>query len=131
MYSQPSPKPEDLIPFLVGRPEILFAVLYGSATEGGIFRDLDVGVMVDRSCVPAGVDLDYALDLAGFIEKTVRFPIDVRVINDAPLPFLFNVSRGIPLVVHDWEAWYRFRERAWDDYLDFKPVAMQYLRELV
>ena len=39
--------------FLTGRPEILFAVLYGSAAEGRAFRDLDVAVFVDRAPVAA------------------------------------------------------------------------------
>jgi hypothetical protein len=60
----------------------------------------------------------------------LRFPVDVRALNDAPLPFRYNVSRGIPLVVRDWEAWFAFRERTWDEYLDFQPVAMGYLREM-
>jgi hypothetical protein len=34
------------------------------------------------------------------------------------------------LVVRDWEAWFAFRERTWDEYLDFQPVAMGYLREM-
>ena len=130
MRSQSKVKPEALTPFLANRPEILFAILFGSAAEDGPFRDFDVGVMVDRSQVPVQADLEYAFKLAALLEKRVRFPIDVRVINDAPLPFRYNVSRGVPLVVHDWEAWYRFRERAWDEYLDFEPIALQYLRDL-
>jgi len=126
----PRPKPEDLAQHLTERPEILFAVLYGSAVEGETFRDLDVGILLDRAQVPANFDLNYAFSLSDSLQRVLRFPVDVRALNDAPLPFRYNVSRGIPLVVRDWEAWFAFRERTWDDYLDFQPVAMAYLREM-
>jgi predicted nucleotidyltransferase len=115
---------------LQDRPEILFALLYGSAAEGLAFQDLDIGLFVDRASVPASAELDYAFALADELEQVALHPVDVRVINDAPLPFRYNVSRGIPLMVNDKEAFARFLERTWDEFLDFQPVAMQYLQEL-
>ena len=58
------------------------------------------------------------------------YPVDVRVINDAPLPFRYNVSRGQRIVVNDDECFYAFLERIWDEYFDFEPVLLQYLRDL-
>jgi predicted nucleotidyltransferase len=115
---------------LQDRPEILFAMLYGSAAEGLPFRDLDIGLFVDRVSVPASAELDYAFALADELERVASHPVDVWVINDAPLPFRYNVSRGIPLMVNDKEVFARFLERTWDEFLDFQPVAMQYLKEL-
>lgn len=115
---------------LAGRPEIWFAVLYGSAAEGRSFRDLDVGIFVDRAAVSPSAELDYAFRLADELEGVVPHPVDVRVINDAPLGFRYNVSRGTALVVNDREAFARFLERTWDEYLDFQPVAMRYLKEM-
>lgn len=121
---------EKLTHCLQDRPEILFALLYGSAAEGRAFRDLDVGLFVDRASVPTSADLDYAFSLADELEKVVPYSVDVRVINDAPLSFRYNVSRGTALIVHDRLAFARFLERTWDAFLDFQPVAMQYLKEL-
>jgi len=121
---------EELTQALQERREIRFALLYGSAAEGRPFRDLDIGLVVDRTIVPASADLDYAFALADELEDRVAYPVDVRVINEAPLPFRYNVSCGKPLVIHDREAFYRFLERTWDEFLDFKPVALQYLREI-
>jgi hypothetical protein len=115
---------------LQNRREILFAILYGSAAEGRSFRDLDVGLFADRPLVPASAELDYAFALADELEQSVPYPVDVRIINDAPLPFRYNVSRGIPLVLNDRNAFFQFLERTWDEFLDFQPVAMQYLKEL-
>ncbi len=121
---------EALTARLKGRPEILFAILYGSASEGGAFRDLDVAVWVDRAVVSAETELAYGFDLADDLEKTVSFPVDVRVINDAPLPYRYNVSRGQRLIAHDEEAYYTFIERTRMAWWDFEPVAMAYLREM-
>ena len=118
-----------LIQFLQNRAEIYFAVLYGSAAENQAFRDIDIGLFVNREVVPPASDLDYAFTLADQIQDLIKFPVDVRVVNDAPLPFRYNVSRGIPLVVNDKELYARFLERTWDEYLDFHPVALQYLKE--
>ena len=126
-----SPKIKDaLVLCLQNRPEILFAILYGSAAEDRPFRDLDIGLFVDRASVPASAELGYAFALADELEQVAPHPVDVRVINDAPLPFRYNVSRGIPLIVNNKEVFTRFLERTWDEFLDFQPVAMQYLREL-
>jgi predicted nucleotidyltransferase len=115
---------------LKNRPEIHFAILYGSAAEGETFRDLDVGLFVDRTLVSASLELDYAFRLAGELERQVSYPVDVRIINDAPLGFRYNVSRGAVLIVNDAPSYYHFLERTWDEFFDFQPVAMQYLREL-
>ena len=115
---------------LNGRPEIRFALLYGSAAEGQSFRDLDIGIWVDRVLVPVTQDLDYAFVIATDLEKTVSSRTDVRVINDAPLPFRYNVSCGMPLIINDRQAYFSFLERTWDEFLDFSPVAMAYLKEL-
>lgn len=115
---------------LARRPEILFAMLYGSAAEGYEFRDLDIAVYLDRAKVATGNDYDYAFALADELEAVTGFAVDVRVVNNAPLPFRYNVSRGQPLLIQDPEIYYAFLERAWDEYLDFEPVAMQYLQEM-
>ncbi len=74
--------------------------------------------------------MDFEFSLTEELNTWLPCPVDVRVINEAPLGFRYNVSRGIALIVNDREALARFLERTWDAYLDFQPVAMQYLREL-
>jgi predicted nucleotidyltransferase len=126
----PSDLAKTLATFLSAQPEIRFAILYGSAAEGGAFRDLDIGVFMDRTQVSADADLDYAFAVADELSGLVPFPVDVRVINDAPLPFRYNVSRGIPLTGREEEDLYTFLERTWDECLDFKPILLEYLRDL-
>lgn len=116
--------------WLSGRPEILLAILYGSAVEGSRFRDVDVAVYVDRSTVPASQDLDYEQSLVEESRPLVAYPVDVRVINQAPLAFRYNVTRGVALVEGDGEFLARFREATWDEYFDFQPVALRYLKDM-
>lgn len=120
---------EALKAHLATREEIRFALLYGSAAESDSFRDVDVGVFVDRTAVSEAQELDYAFALAAELEKVVPYPVDVRVINDAPLPFRYNVSRGEPIAGLDEEALYTFLERTWDEFFDFWPVALNYLKD--
>ncbi|RME72160.1 MAG: nucleotidyltransferase domain-containing protein [Chloroflexi bacterium] len=116
---------------LARRPEILFAILYGSAAEPGLpFRDIDIGVFVNRQVVSVEQELAYMFSLANELERLIAYPVDVRVINDAPPGFRYNVSRGEPLTVRDERAFYTFLERAWDDYLDFAPLTKRYWQEL-
>jgi uncharacterized protein len=111
-------------------PGLCFAMLYGSAVDSEHFRDLDVGLWVDREIVSKAQELAFGFDLAAKLEKVLSFPVDVRVINNAPLAFRYNVSKGIPLLINDEDRFTHFLERTWDEYLDFAPVAMQYLQEL-
>ena len=130
MTSLPPGLKETLARSLAGRPEIRFALLYGSAAEGLPFRDLDIGVFVERASVAPESEWAYASALADDLSSAVPYPIDVSVVNDAPLPFRYNVSRGIVLVANDGDALAGFLERTWDEFLDFRPVAMLYLEEL-
>lgn len=114
---------------LAEQPGLVFAILYGSAVEHDRFRDLDVAVFVDRAEVPPEADLEYAFALADALEARVPYPVDVRIVNDAPLPFRYNVTKGVVLVAHDEVALADFRERTWDMYLDFQPFVHAYFRE--
>ncbi|MCA9970453.1 MAG: hypothetical protein KC425_09575 [Anaerolineales bacterium] len=111
-------------------PEIVFAVLYGSAVDGAVFRDVDVAVMLAEAGGNGRGQLELWHMLSEAMSQAISLPVDVRFLNDAPLPFRYNVSRGEPLLVRDDEAWFAFLERTWDMYLDFEPVAMQYLKEM-
>lgn len=116
-------------PSFEGNPEVTAVLLYGSAAEGSPGRDLDFAVYVDRSRVPGSGDVDLALALAGEFSQAVARPVDVVVINDAPLALRYAASRGLVVLVRDAEAVARFKERTWDEYFDFRPVALGYLRE--
>ena len=114
---------------LEGRPEVVLALLHGSFSKGGTYRDIDVAVWLDPARLSRDDRFRYALDLSVHLQLRLGLPIDVRVLNDAPLAFRYHALRGLPLVTRDEEFLDELRARTWDDYLDFQPFARQYLRE--
>lgn len=121
-------------------PEILWAYLHGSFLEGGPYRDVDIAVWVDPTAAcprmrEAGASPKgwrwYEVDLATTLELRLHQPVDIRVLNDAPLAFRYHALKGQLLLVRDWEGLNEMRARTWDDYCDFLPFARQYLREVL
>jgi uncharacterized protein len=114
---------------LEGRPEILLAVLHGSFTRGESFRDIDVAVWLDPLRLSKPERFRHGLDLSVELRLTVGHPVDVRVLNDAPLGFRYHALAGSPLLVRDDGFLADLRARTWDEYLDFQPFARRFLRE--
>ena len=111
------------------RQEIVLAVLHGSFLLAGTYRDIDVAVWLGPGLPSPGERFRYALDLSVSLHLGLGLPIDVRVLNDAPLAFRYHALQGRPLVTRDETFLDELRARTWDDYLDFQPHARQYLRE--
>ncbi len=114
---------------LAVRPEILLALVHGSFTRGEAFRDIDVVVWLDPVRLPKPERFRFALDLSVQLRLTLGHPVDVRVLNDAPLSFRYHALAGSPLVVRDEAFLADLRARTWDEYLDFQPFARRFLRE--
>ena len=116
---------------LEARPEIVLALLHGSFPKGGAYRDIDVAIWLDPGRLSRDEHFRYALDLSVQLHLQLGHPIDVRVLNDAPLAFRYHALQGRPLVARDEGFLDELRARTWDDYLDFQPFARQYLREVL
>jgi predicted nucleotidyltransferase len=114
---------------LGARPEVLLALLHGSFTRGETFRDIDVAVWLDPLRLSKSERFRLALDLSVELRPKLGHPVDVRVLNDAPLGFRYHALAGSPLVVRDEGFLADIRARTWDEYLDFQPFARRYLRE--
>ncbi len=101
-------------------PDVEFAWLHGSFLTGGAFRDVDVGVHLTPG---AGRRPRPGVELALRLGRTVRFPLDVRVLNGAPLAYLFHVFRaGRPLICRAEERMADHMERTVREYLDREPL---------
>ncbi|MCK9419490.1 MAG: nucleotidyltransferase domain-containing protein [Nitrospirae bacterium] len=109
-------------------PDICFAYLHGSFVKREDFNDIDVALyLVSRPAAP----LEYELSLeAEFMDVVRKYPVDVRVLNTAPLSFRYNVIKeGVLLIVNDDEKRTGFQEATLADYFDFAPYRMLYLKE--
>lgn len=108
--------------------EISFAYLHGSFGEGA-FRDIDVAVYLRET--PSVSVLQYELKLESELMKTLgKYSVDIRVLNEAPLSFRFQVIRqGVLLFARDEDERAEFQERTLLDYFDFLPYRNDYLKE--
>ena len=118
---------EQLATALGREPNIAFAYLYGSFQSNDCFHDVDIGIYATRC--KAGQDTMYALDLAQRLAGFVPFPIDVRILNDAPVSFLYHVLKGAPLLIKDEELLTGLMEQVVRQYLDMAPLLRQSTRE--
>ncbi len=101
---------------------VVFAYLFGSFIDAEIpFHDIDLGVYftpeMDRLEMSQA-----ALELTGHLSNTLAFPVDVRVLNHAPVSFVFKVLRGRLIYERDENARCRVMENTVRSYLDIRPI---------
>ena len=119
---------EKIRKILAEKDEVIFAYLHGSFNEI-YFRDVDVAVYVDENKV--GDFLDFELRLSTEIENVVRLPVDVKVLNSAPLSFKYRAIKGDLLISKNEEVRFRFIEKTLMEYLDFKPIEEKIIEEIL
>ena len=112
------------------RKEILFAYLYGSFLEGKDFKDIDVGIYLDEEKLTKIDSIDYEITLSLSLQKEIKIPFDVKIINLAPLSFKYHVTLGYLLFCRDEAKREEFLCHTWMLYFDFLPAAKNYLREV-
>ncbi|MCX5847378.1 MAG: nucleotidyltransferase domain-containing protein [Deltaproteobacteria bacterium] len=114
--------------FLEKLPDLVFAYVHGSFITDEKFRDIDVAVYLKAAPLsPLQMELDLETELANVINN---YPVDVRILNDAPLSFRYNIIKhGKPLVVFDDDARSDFEESTFSHYFDFAPYRKLYLKE--
>ena len=106
------------------RADVAFAYAYGSFLQQDRFRDIDVAVWTTAE---ASARIDVELGTA--LSRALAHPIDVRVVNEAPVAFLFHVVRGRLLAVRDERLLADVIERTARVYHDLAPLVRQATRE--
>ena len=111
------------------RAEITFAFLYGSFLTEKFFRDVDVGIFIKNR----GPEGSYENNLAADLEQEFEFrlPMEIKVLNTAPVTFTFQVIRGKLLFSRDEEFLTDFMEATARKYLDLLPLRQRYPREVM
>ena len=88
---------QDLLGF---REEVLFAYLHGSFINGNRFRDIDVAVYL-HGRLTRRASLQYQVTLAKDLSRALRLPVDVTVLNVAPLGLRRNAVSGRVLLCRE------------------------------
>jgi predicted nucleotidyltransferase len=108
-------------------PEIIAAYVFGSFARQEAFGDLDVAVLIAAGLAEP---LEFELKLEKDLEKLVRIPADVRILNDAPLSFQYTVIReGKVLLDRDPNRRAAFEGNVVKQYLDFSRFRRRCLKE--
>ena len=115
--------------YLQQHREIFATYLFGSYVTGEPFGDIDLGVLVRNE--PKNL-LEYEFELEIKLEELVKFAVDVRVLNNAPVTFVQNVIRHGKIIIDskpnirsDFES-YILRK-----YFDIAPFRRRYLAEVI
>ena len=106
-------------------PEVAFAYLFGSALRGTSFRDVDVAVYLHPCPSSSYERFRVAQEIGRRLERSVapRREVDVRLLNEAPVLFRYEVLRsGRLLFERDPERRVRYEALVFSSYLDYGPV---------
>ena len=87
--------------YLEKENDILFASLHGSFAEGRPFRDIDIAVFVEEAKLSKEKTLDFEISLSIKLEESIKMPIDVKIINYAPLAFQYCSTAGVVLMCRE------------------------------
>ena len=104
-----------IVGMLKRRREIISAYLHGSFLES-CFRDIDVAIYIDEE----NENVLYELNLERELEEIVGVPVDIRILNRAPLSFRFRVIEdGVLLFSKDEKRSCDFESLVMAEHHDF------------
>jgi hypothetical protein len=115
--------------FFGSEPSVRAAYLFGSVAraEAGPESDVDVAVLLPDGAPP---DLQRTgLRIEGDLERRVGRPVQVVILNHAPVDLVHRVLRdSVLLSESDRGARIRFEVRARNEYFDLLPFLRRYRR---
>jgi predicted nucleotidyltransferase len=109
---------------------VFFAYIFGSFASKESFKDIDVGIFIsgEKPKLPLKLELEIEAEL----EDTIHIPVDVRIINNAPLSFIYNILKNnIVVVDRDRSLRTDFEGLIYKKYFDFQYFRREYLREII
>jgi hypothetical protein len=98
-----------------------FSYIFGSFIDVDIpFHDIDLGVFfVGNNRLQMSED---ANNLATILSRKTGYPVDVRVLNNAPVSFVYNVLKGKLIYEKNEDIRCQVMENTVRSYLDMKPI---------
>lgn len=126
---------EELIARMAARlsreDDITFAYAFGSFIDHDVFGDVDVAVFVDETRRSPAGHLDAQMKLASCLEREHRLPMDVVILNDAPLGLRMAALRGRLIFSRDEARRLSFAERTAMQAMDTAYLRTQSLQDLL
>ena len=107
---------------------VVAAYLFGSFVTDDSFSDIDLAILMDT--MPRNT-VNLELEVECKLEEIIKFRVDVRIINGAPLSFCQNVIRhGRVIVDKDPDFRAEFEGNILKQYFDFSHFRRRYLDEI-
>ncbi len=104
---------------------IVLAYVHGGFVDKGSFRDLDIAVWIKDE----GAAWRYTVDLSAELEGEVGVPVDLQVLNKAPLPFRHRVlTRGSLILSGDEGLRTRLIDETIRQYIDLRQANKMVVR---
>ncbi|MDH5386652.1 MAG: nucleotidyltransferase domain-containing protein [Candidatus Aminicenantes bacterium] len=115
---------------LKSQKNIIFAYIFGSFVSEKKFSDIDIGIFVANE---GNINsLNFELKMEKELQSLVHFPVDVRIVNNAPLSFVYHVIKeGILIKDEDPSERADFEGLIFKKYLDCAFFRKQYLKEVI
>ena len=108
--------------------DIISVYIFGSFISERQFSDIDIGII---TAMDLSKPLDFELNLENRLEKLIKYPVDVRILNRAPISFSQNVFRtGRVIIDKNPNLRADFQGRILKQYFDFSPFRQRYLQEV-
>ena len=109
-------------------PEVLAAYVFGSFQTPGPFADIDLGILLAGE---PGDPLETELRLEARLAAELGYPVDIRVLNRAPVAFAQAAIRGEVIVDREPDIRADFETAILKRYFDFAPFRRRYLAEVL
>lgn len=101
--------------------------LFGSLARNDARPDSDVDLALLYRQMPSATLLAPELQLAGELERHLGRPVDLVVLNRAPVDLIHRVLRdGVLVLERDRSARIRFEVAARNRYFDMQPILRRY-----
>jgi predicted nucleotidyltransferase len=115
--------------FAASSQGLVAAYLFGSVARGSAQTGSDVDLAILYSTAPEASLQGTPLALEAKLEKQLALPVQIVVLNTAPVDLVHRVLRdGRLLIDLDPSARIRFEVRARNEYFDLLPVLRRYRR---
>jgi predicted nucleotidyltransferase len=113
---------------LEDKNDIIFAYIFGSFTSQESFHDVDIGFFISDNGTNV---LNIELNMERELEDLIRMPVDVRILNRAPISFVYQVIKGgITIADKNKDLRADFEGLTLKKYFDFQHLRNEYLKEV-
>ena len=120
-----------------GYREVAFAYIHGSFVTDISFNDIDIALHITPNSYThysqqRETTLDFVIPLERALENELPYPVDIQLLNEAPLSFRYRVIHDGELIVdNDPNLRSDFEYLTRVEYFDFRPRRREYLREAI